>query len=277
MINPYLPMEAEVIERIQESPDMYSLRLRITDPAVQAAYTFEPGQFNMLYLYGVGEIPISIVSDPRDENSIDHTIRAVGRVTNAMSNLNAGDVIGLRGPYGRGWPVLDAEQRDVVVVTGGLGCAPVVSVLNYIARRRERFGKLNIVQGVKHTCDFIWRERYDHWRELPDTRVLLAADDGEPIWPFHIGRVTDLFDQMEFNPDDVIVMLCGPEGMMRIVVKYMLEQGVNGKDIWLSMERNMQCGIGHCGHCQYGGKFICKDGPVFCYDDLKDLFGKRGF
>ena len=277
MINPYLPMEAEVIERIQESPDMYSLRLSITDPAVQAAYTFEPGQFNMLYLYGVGEIPISIVSDPRDENSIDHTIRAVGRVTNAMSNLNAGDVIGLRGPYGRGWPVLDAEQRDVVVVTGGLGCAPVVSVLNYIARRRERFGKLNIVQGVKHTCDFIWRERYDHWRELPDTRVLLAADDGEPIWPFHIGRVTDLFDQMEFNPDDVIVMLCGPEGMMRIVVKYMLEQGVNGKDIWLSMERNMQCGIGHCGHCQYGGKFICKDGPVFCYDDLKDLFGKRGF
>ncbi len=277
MINPYLPMEAEVIERIQESPNMYSLRLRITDAAVQEAYTFEPGQFNMLYLYGVGEIPISIVSDPRDENSIEHTIRAVGRVTNAMSNLNAGDVIGLRGPYGRGWPVLDAEQRDVVVVTGGLGCAPVVSVLNYMARRRERFGKLNIVQGVKHTADLIWRERYDLWRKLPDTRVLLAADDGEPVWPLHIGRVTDLFEQMEFDSNNVIVMLCGPEGMMRVVVKYMLEQDVNEKDIWLSMERNMQCGIGHCGHCQYGGKFICKDGPVFCYDDLKDLFGKRGF
>jgi len=277
MTNPYLPMEAEVIERIQESPNMYSLRLRMTDPVVQASYTFQPGQFNMLYLYGIGEIPISIVSDPRDENSIDHTIRAVGRVTNAMSNLNAGDVIGLRGPYGRGWPVLAAEQRDVVVVTGGLGCAPVVSVLNYIAHRRERFGKLNIVQGVKHTCDLIWRERYDQWRKLPDTKVLLAADDGEPVWPLHIGRVTDLFDQMEFNAKEVIVMLCGPEGMMRVVVKYMLEQGVDGRDIWLSMERNMQCGIGHCGHCQFGGKFVCKDGPVFCYDDLKDHLGKRGF
>ncbi len=277
MANPYLPMEAEVIEQIQESPNMYTLRLRFTDPAVQAAYSFEPGQFNMLYLYGVGEIPISIVSDPQNENIIDHTIRAVGRVTNAMSNLNLGDVIGVRGPYGRGWPLLEAEQRDVVVVTGGLGCAPVVSVLNYIANRRERFGKLNIVQGVKHTSDLIWRERYDYWRKLPDTRVLLAADDGEPIWPFHIGRVTDLFEQMEFDRERVIVMLCGPEGMMQVVVKYMLEQGVAGNKIWLSMERNMQCGVGHCGHCQYGGKFICKDGPVFSYEELKHLFGKRGF
>ncbi len=277
MTNPYLPMEAEIIECIQESPDMYTLRLQFTNPAIQAAYSFEPGQFNMLYLYGVGEIPISIVSDPKDDHIIDHTIRAVGRVTNAMSSLNVGDVIGVRGPYGRGWPVLEAEQRDVVVVTGGLGCAPVVSVLNYIANRRERFGKLNIVQGVKHTCDLIWRERYDHWRELPDTRVLLAADDGEPIWPVHIGRVTDLFEQMEFDREHVIVMLCGPEGMMRVVVKYMLEQGVAGNEIWLSMERNMQCGIGHCGHCQYGDKFVCKDGPVFNYEELKHLFGKRGF
>ena len=277
MTNPCLPMPAEIIERIQESPNMYTLRLRFTDPSVQKAYSFEPGQFNMLYLYGVGEIPISIVSDPKDEHIIDHTIRAVGRVTNAMSSLNVGDVIGIRGPYGRGWPVLEAEQHDVAVVTGGLGCAPVVSVLNYISNRRERFGMLNIVQGVKHTCDFIWRERYDHWRELPDTRVLLAADDGEPIWPFHIGRVTDLFEQMEFDRKRVIVMLCGPEGMMRVVVKYMLEQGVDDKAIWLSMERNMQCGIGHCGHCQYGDRFICKDGPVFNYAELKHLFGKKGF
>ncbi len=256
---------------------MYTLRLQFTDPEIRAAYSFEPGQFNMLYLYGVGEIPISIVSDPKDDHLIDHTIRAVGRVTNAMASLNVGDVIGVRGPYGRGWPVLEAEQRDVVIVTGGLGCAPVVSAINYIANRRERFGKLNIVQGVKHTCDLIWRERYDHWRELPDTRVLLAADDGEPIWPFHIGRVTDLFEQMEFDREHVIVMLCGPEGMMQVVVKYMLEQGVAGNDIWLSMERNMQCGVGHCGHCQYGGKFVCKDGPVFNYEELKPLFGKRGF
>ncbi|MCW9024031.1 MAG: FAD/NAD(P)-binding protein [Gammaproteobacteria bacterium] len=277
MTNPYLPYEATIIERIQESPNLFTLRLCFTDPKLQSDYCFEPGQFNMLYLYGVGEIPISIVSDPKDEHIIDHTIRAVGRVTNAMSNLKPGARIGIRGPYGRGWPILEAEQRDVVVVTGGLGCAPVVSVINYMSHRRERFGKLNIVQGVKHSNDFIWRDRYDHWRELPDTKVLLAADDGEPIWPWHVGRVTDLFDQLEFNKDHVIVMLCGPEGMMRVVIKHMLEQGVAAKDIWLSMERNMQCAVGHCGHCQFGAKFICKDGPVFCYEDVKSLLGQRGF
>jgi NAD(P)H-flavin reductase len=244
---------------------------------VQAAYQFEPGQFNMLYLYGVGEIAISIVSDPKDEYIVGHTIRAVGRVSQAMSRLQAGEFLGVRGPYGRGWPLLAAEQRDVLVVTGGLGCAPVVSVINYIALRRERFGKLNIVQGVKHSNDFIWRERYDRWREIPDTTVLLAADRGDPIWPWHIGRVTDLFDQLDFDPEHVSVMLCGPEGMMRVVVRQMLEKKVAESDIWLSMERNMQCAVGHCGHCQYGEKFICKDGPVFNYAELKPLFGKAGF
>jgi sulfhydrogenase subunit gamma (sulfur reductase) len=277
MPEPYLPQEAQIIERIDESPGLFTLRLRFTDPQVQAAYQFEPGQFNMLYLHGVGEIPISIISDPKDEYIFDHTIRAVGRVSKAMSCLKPGGFIGVRGPFGRGWPLQAAEQRDVVVVTGGLGCAPVVSVINYIARRRERFGKLNIVQGVKHSSDFIWRERYDHWREMPDTTVLLAADRGEPIWPWHIGRVTDLFDQLDFDPGRVSVMLCGPEGMMRVVVRQMLERKVTESDIWLSMERNMQCAVGHCGHCQYGGKFICKDGPVFSFTELKPLFGKAGF
>jgi len=277
MPDPYLPREAKIIERIQESPGLFTLRLRFTDPRVQSAYQFEPGQFNMLYLYGVGEIPISIVSDPRDEHTFDHTIRAVGRVSQAFSRLRSGAHIGVRGPYGRGWPLLAAEQRDVLVVTGGLGCAPVVSVINYIAHRRERFGKLNIVQGVKHSSDFIWRERYDRWREMPDTRVLLAADSGDALWPWHVGLVTDLFDQLDFDPERASVMLCGPEGMMRVVVRRMLERRVPEGDIWLSMERNMQCAVGHCGHCQYGGHFVCKDGPVFSYAELKPLFAKAGF
>jgi sulfhydrogenase subunit gamma (sulfur reductase) len=277
MTNPYLPQEAEIIERIQESPSLFTLRCRFTDPQIQTAYSFEPGQFNMLYLFGVGEVAISIVSDPKDEHIFDHTIRAVGRVTHALHELKTGDRIGIRGPFGKGWPMLAAEQGDVVVVTGGLGCAPVVSVINYIAHRRERYGKLNIVQGVKHTSDLIWKERYDHWRELPDTQVLLAADSGTPIWPLHIGRVTDLFEHLDFDANNVNVMMCGPEGMMQVVIKQMLERGVHEKDLWLSMERNMQCAVGHCGHCQYGDQFICKDGPVFNFPRVKPLFGKRGF
>ncbi len=277
MTDPYLPDEARIVERIEESPDLFTLRLRFTDPGRQAAFSFEPGQFNMLYLHGVGEIPVSIVSDPRDEHVFDHTIRAVGRVSRALARLRTGQHIGVRGPWGRGWPLAAAEQHDVLVVTGGLGCAPVVSVINYIAHRRERFGKLNIMQGVKHSSDFIWRERYARWRQMPDTRVLLAADAGDTLWPWHIGRVTELFDQLDFDPQRAVVMLCGPEGMMRVVVKEMLARGVPENDIWLSMERNMQCAVGHCGHCQYGSLFVCRDGPVFSYHELAPLFARRGF
>jgi len=277
MTNPYLPSEAEIVDRIQESPTLFTLRLRFTDPKVNANYKFEPGQFNMLYLYGIGEIPISIVSDPMDESIYDHTIRMVGRVSHGFAALRKGDRIGVRGPYGRGWPLDQAEQKDIIVVTGGLGCAPVVSVINYIMNRRERFGQVNIVQGVKHSNDFIWRERYDKWRSEPHTKVLLAADQGEPLWPWHIGPVTGLFQQLEFNREHTIVMMCGPEGMMRAVTHYMLANGLRDDDLWLSMERNMQCAIGYCGHCQYGEKFVCRDGPVFCYRDIKELFATRGF
>lgn len=276
-MNTYLPHEAVIVERIQESTSLFTLRLRFSDPEIHRQYQFEPGQFNMLYLYGVGEIPISIVSDPMDESIYDHTIRAVGRVSKGLFNLKQGDRIGVRGPYGRGWPLEQAEQKDIIIVTGGLGCAPVVSVINYIMNRRERFGKINIVQGVKHSNDLIWQERYDQWRAAPETKVMLAADAGDPIWPWHIGPVTGLFEHLEFNKDRVIVMMCGPEGMMRVVIRHMLEQGINECDLWLSMERNMQCAVGHCGHCQYGGKFICKDGPVFCYEQVKDLFAVKGF
>ena len=275
--NPYLPDEAIILERIQEAPDLFTLRLKFSDEKVQQSYEFEPGQFNMLYLYGVGEIAISIVSDPEDSHIIDHTIRVVGRVTKGMTNLKPGDRIGLRGPYGRGWPMLESKQKDVVIVTGGLGCAPVVSVINYIEQRREQYGRLNILQGVKHTADFIWKTRYDQWRELPDTKVLLAADVGEALWPWHIGPVTTLFDQLEFNTDNVIVMMCGPEGMMRVVCDHMLDQRVPASQIFLSMERNMQCAVGHCGHCQYGSQFVCKDGPVFSYDKVRMLFNSKGF
>ena len=277
MHNPYMPHEARIIERIKESPSLFTLRMEFTDPQIKNGFSFEPGQFNMLYLHGVGEVPISIVSDPQDEHLLDHTIRSVGRVTNGIAMLREGDCLGVRGPFGRGWPLVQAEQKDVVVVTGGLGCAPVVSVINYMMRRRERFGNMNIVQGVKHSSDFIWKERYDQWRQAPDTNVLLAADAGEPLWPWHVGPVTGLFDDLNFDKDRVIVMMCGPEGMMRVVIQYMLEQEVHDNALWLSMERDMHCGVGHCGHCLFGSKFVCRDGPVFCYEEIGDLFGVKGF
>ena len=276
-MNPHVPWEAEVVERIQESPTIFTLRLRLVDEEVRQAYRFAPGQFNMVYLYGVGEVPISIASDPQDTNLLGHTIRAVGRVTEGLSRLGAGERLGLRGPYGRGWPLAEAEGKDIVVVTGGLGCAPVVAVINYIIMRRERFGRLTVIQGVKHSEELIWRERYAYWNTLPDTQVLLAADHGGPLWPWHVGLVTEVFDQMEITPQRSVAMMCGPEGMMRAAVRNLTERGLAEDSIYLSMERNMQCAIGQCGHCQFGASFICRQGPVFAYSRIKELLGVRGF
>ena len=277
MVNASLPQEVEVVERIQESPTIFTLRLRFMEPAQHKSFRFAPGQFNMLYLYGVGEVAISIVSDPDNENLFDHTIRVVGRVTRGLAQLKAGDRLGVRGPYGRGWPLQQAQERDVMVITGGLGCAPVVSVINYVIRRRDLFRRLVIMQGVKHSDDLIWRNQYAHWSKQRDTQVLVAANVGAALWPWHVGNVTELFGKVEFDPARAMVMMCGPEGMMRVAVEQLLARGAHENNIYLSMERSMNCAVGLCGHCQYGGKFVCKDGPVFSYADAKPLFGIRGF
>lgn len=275
-MNCYLPREAEIVDRIDEGPDTFSLHLRLTD---QQPYDFEPGQFNMLYLHGVGEVPISIVAEADTGHGalLSHTIRALGRVTHGLAALRPGDRIGLRGPYGRGWPMRTARGRDVLVVTGGLGCAPSVSIIHHILANREHYGHLSILQGVRHTDDLIWRAQYEAWAALPGVRVLLAADVAAPGWEGHVGLVTALFEHLELRPQHTIAMLCGPEMMMRAAAEGLHNRGLPPAAIYLSMERNMQCAVGHCGHCQVGGSFVCRDGPVFAWPELRDLLGTRGF
>ena len=241
-----VPEPAEIVGKQSFALDVHAYALRVVDPAARPRFAFVPGQFNMVYVPGVGEVAISISSDPEDD-LLEHTIRIVGRTTRAIAALGVGDVLGLRGPFGRGWPLLEAVGKDVVIVTGGLGCAPVVSVINYLVRRRERFGRLIIMQGVKHSNDLIWRDQYEHWAQLPDTQVLLAADVGGPVWSWHVGPVTVLFDKVEVNPERTLVMMCGPEAMMRAAARNLLDRGVPENALWLSLERNMQCGVGHCG------------------------------
>lgn len=272
-----MPMAAEVVERIQESDRIFTLRLRLHNSEQRQAYRFAPGQFNMLYMHGVGEVAISIASNPDEPDVLGHTIKMTGRVTEALARLNVGAQIGLRGPYGQSWPLKQAEGGDVLVITGGIGCAPVGSAINYVLTHRQRYGKLTVIQGVKHTQDLIWRERYDYWRTFPNTQVLVAADHGGPLWPFHVGPVTAVFDDAKIDPDNTVVMMCGPEGMMIAGTKNLLQRGVPEQRLYLSMERNMQCAVGHCGHCQFGAQFLCRQGPIFQYPDVKRLLGIRGF
>ena len=275
--DPYLPFEAEVVEKIEETPTVFTLRLRFTDANVQEQYSFQPGQFNMVYLFGAGEIAISVVSDPKSDEYYEHTIRTVGQVSNAMAKLKRGDKLGVRGPYGRAWPLEEAKGKDVVLVTGGLGCAPVVSVINYIMHRREQYEKLFILQGIKRSDDHVFKEKYALWQKQKNTEVFIAANQADPSWPFYTGNITDYIAKLNIEPSNTVSMMCGPEGMMKVSVDGLLQKGVSDEDLYLSIERNMHCAVGHCGHCQYGGLFVCKDGPVFPYNEIKALFEVKGF
>jgi len=283
--NPHLPMIATVISRVQETSDIFTLKLSVQKEPHQnsepVCFKFSPGQFNMLYLYGVGEVAISIVSDPEESGGIAHTIRAVGRVTNGLGKLQVGDQLGLRGPFGRGWPLEQAENKDVVIVTGGLGCAPVVSVIHYVLKRKKHFGRLIIFQGVKHAADLIWKAQYDKWAAVEGVEVRVAASQssaaigGKP-WPWYSGHVTNMLKDFSYDENNTIAMMCGPEPMMLAAVDALKNERIQEESIWVSMERNMHCAIGHCGHCQFGSHFICKQGPIFSYSEIKELFGKKG-
>ena len=271
-MTPYAFDTARIVAHRVEAEDIHTFTMRFTDPATRRAYRFAAGQFNMLYAYGVGEVPISIVSDPDQPALLEHTIRAAGRVTTVMARWKVGDLAGVRGPYGRGWPMEASRGRDVVVVTGGLGCAPVVGVIEYILRRRDDYGALHILHGVKTSHDLLYRDRFDAWRQHPRTKVYLAADRPDVNWHYRVGVVTDLFDEVTAEPS-AMVMMCGPEVMMRYAVRALRAKGIREENVYLSMERHMQCAIGLCGHCQFGPHFVCKDGPVFQYAAVKRLFG----
>ncbi len=276
-LDPYLPLEAEIINRTQESATIFTLHIRFIEYKNHEQFIFYPGQFNMVYLYGVGEVAISIVSDPEEKNSISHSIRAVGRVTKALQKLQLGDRVGIRGPFGRGWPLNETKGKDIVVITGGLGCAPTVSIINYILARRQEYGHLTILQGVKHSDDFIYRKHYAIWQHSPHTNVHVAADVAGPKWPWGVGYVTDMLEPLVLHAKNTIILMCGPEMMMHTAIRSLMNKDIPEKNIYLSMERNMECGIGQCGHCQYGGLFICKDGPIFSYPEIKALFSVPGF
>lgn len=276
MVNPYLIHPATIVEKIRESDDINTYRLQLVDEQVRARFRFTAGQFNMVYLFGVGEVAISIVSDPDEPAFLDHTIRIVGRVTKGIADLKSGDVLGIRGPFGQGWPLDEARGRPVVIVTGGLGCAPVVGAIESIFRRRAHYGPVKILHGVKTPHDLLYRERFDAWRHVPDTEVLLTSDQPDKAWHHHVGVVTELFEQVSTDPATSIVLMCGPEIMMRLGVPILMRGGIPSTSIYVSLERHMECGIGLCGHCQMGPYFLCKDGPVMRYDRVEPWLGRGG-
>ncbi|MCA9120259.1 MAG: FAD/NAD(P)-binding protein [Planctomycetales bacterium] len=274
--NPWATHAVRIRAIRREIPQAFTYELGFEDPEVGTRFRFRPGQFDMLYLPGIGEAAISISSDPDNPNRLAHTIRAVGNVTRALSRKHVGDQILLRGPFGSSWPVESCEGQDLVIAAGGLGLAPVRPVLYHVINRRERYGKVWLLYGARSPRDLLYTAEYNDWRQA-DIDVQITVDLGYDGWDGHIGVVPTLFDRLRPDPKRTRVITCGPEIMMQFVISACLTHGISARNIYLSMERNMNCALGFCGHCQLGPAFVCKDGPVFTYAQMEPYLDVEDF
>lgn len=268
-IDPMLSQSYLVREVSKETPDTFTLRL--APDAESNGSSFQPGQFSMLWVFGVGELPISISGDPAEHDRLVYTVRSVGQATNALVTRGVGEGVGVRGPFGNGWPLAAARGRDVIIVAGGIGLAPLRPVIYEVLHHRQDYGRLVVLYGARSPHDLLYRKELATWARQRETQVLITVDYGGMSWRGHVGVVTTLFKYARLKPTRSVAMVCGPEIMMRFVTRELENYGLGRNDIYLSMERNMKCAVGFCGHCQYGPHFICKDGPVFRYEQLRTL------
>jgi NAD(P)H-flavin reductase len=258
------PVPFRVAAKRRDTSDTWTLELGGPDGA---GLEFEPGQFTMLSRGGSGEVPISISGDPAAPGVLVHTVRAVGLATRAICSAEPGSALGVRGPFGNAWPVAAGAGADVVVVCGGIGLAPLRPAILALLARRERYGRLILLYGGRSPSQLLFVDELDRWRER-GLEVLTTVDAAGPEWLGHVGVVPRLVRRVAFDAASTVALLCGPEVMMRFAALALLERGVAAANVHASMERNMQCGIGLCGHCQLGPTLICRDGPVYRWDEL---------
>ena len=237
--------------------------------------SFAIGQFNMLYVFGVGEIPISISGDPANPAPLLHTIRAAGTVSRAMQALKQGDVLGVRGPFGSHWPLEQAVGKDVVIAAGGIGLAPLRSTIYQLIAQREQYGRVILLYGARTPEDILYRHEVERWRGRLDLDVYVTVDRASNGWRGSVGVVTKLIERAPCDPGKTLALICGPEIMMRFTAAGLVARGVAAEAIYVSLERNMKCAVGFCGHCQYQPYFVCRDGPVFQYSRIQDMLTRR--
>ena len=272
-LDPMRPRPFRITHVHQETHDTFTMSLEPTDGA--RTFTFRPGQFNMLYAFGSGEVPISMSGPPGEVRQVVHTLRAVGPVTEHLHRLRAGDTIGLRGPFGTPWPVEACEGSDIIFLAGGIGLAPLRPALYHVLARRERYGRVVVLFGARTPHDILFTREIELWRGRFDITVEVVVDRAAPGWHGFVGVVTSLVPRAPFDPSQAVAMVCGPEIMMKFGIQELAARGVAASRVYVSLERNMKCAVGLCGHCQFGPTFICKDGPVYRYDTVSTLLGIR--
>lgn len=270
-VNPYQPKSAVIKEVIEENSQIKTFVLAFVDGDYNRSFSYLPGQFMMVSLPHCGEAPISFSSSPTRPGTIHLSIRRAGKLTNAIHELKSGGIIGLRGPYGRPFPMDHLKKKDLLFVAGGIGLAPLRSVINYCLDRGPSYGSKTILYGSRLPSDIAFKADISAWQRRPDVRCLLTVDEAGPDWDGPVGVVTTLFDSIEIQPAGSAALVCGPPLMIRFVLADLHRLGFSDQDIITTMERHMKCGIGICQHCHMDDKLVCVDGPVFSRAELKDL------
>lgn len=268
LADPMTPRLFRVTKSRRETADTLTIELEAEDGK---PFAFQPGQFNMLYAFGIGESAISIAGDAADSSRLVHTIRVVGKVSEALAEAKPGTVIGVRGPFGRPWPMEALRGQDLIFVAGGVGLAPLrAAILHAIANRRD-FGRVMILYGSRTPADLLYEDELHEWRGSFSLTCKVTVDRSGSDWHGRVGVVTKLIEAAEFDVTAATAMMCGPEVMMRFSVETLMAAGLPESQIYVSMERNMKCATGFCGHCQLGGVFICRHGPVFRHDEIAEF------
>ncbi len=269
--SPYKPMKAKIIEACMLTEKEKFFRIELED---KINLSHEPGQFVMVSLFGFGEAPISVCSSPTDKGYFDLTVRNVGVLTNKLHQFKKGDVVGIRGPFGKGFPIDNMFGNDLVIVAGGLGIVPLRSLIRYITYNRNDFGNVEILLGCKTPKELLFREETNEWMKRAEIKFNCTVDKADPDWKGNVGLITSLIPGININPTRTYAIVVGPPIMYKFVIKELIKKAIPEHQIVVSLERRMKCGLGKCGHCQMEGVYVCQSGPVFTYDQLKNFKGE---
>jgi sulfhydrogenase subunit gamma (sulfur reductase) len=269
--NIYLPHLAEITDIKQETPDIRTFKLKFKDGAVGKSFNYNPGQFVELSVFGEGESPFCISNSPTRNSGIECSIKRMGKVTQALHELDIGDSVGIRGPYGNGFPIEDLKSKNILFVAGGIGLAPLRSLINYCLDNRSDFKSITIVNGARTSKDLVYKEEYPIWEKAKDAKLYLTVDCNEENWTCMVGVVPRILEQLKPACKDSVAIVCGPPIMIKFTLPVLLKIGFCSEAIITTLEMKMKCGLGKCGRCNIGPKYICKDGPVFSYEELEAL------
>ena len=269
--NPFVPYLATISSAVDLTPDVKLLKVELVDPGIRASFDYKPGQFAFLSAFGEGEAPFGIVSLPQRGDGLEFAVRRVGTVTAALHELEPGDTLGVRGPFGNYFPLDDYKGKNMIIIGGGIGMAPLRPVVNRILERRDDYGKLLIINGARTPQDLVFAPEFQAWMEAPRTKLELTVDRGDEHWRGRVALVPDVVKEVAPSPENAITITCGPPIMIHYTLAVLKELGFKDNQIVTTLEAKMKCGLGKCARCNVGDKYVCRDGPVFTLEQISQF------